>query len=131
MADIHTTKGDALSGECIVICKICNKVVEDDDDIEFCPDCVSPFHKSCWDRRGGCGNPDCKSFVSKKETIGKATSRVAFAMREKANASLLAKDFESAKDFYSKSLMYEPSNKESLIGIIFAECSVSSKELAS
>ena len=128
MADIRTTKGDIVGGKRLLICKICNKAIEEDDGLEVCADCMSPFHKSCWINQGGCGNTDCKSYVSKKKEAEGATSRYATIICEKAKASLLNKNYKEARELYSNALGYEPSNEEALVGLVLADCSVTSKK---
>ena len=37
-------------------CIICQKVFENDDDIVVCPDCGTPYHRSCYQSAGHCIN---------------------------------------------------------------------------
>lgn len=37
-------------------CKSCGKKFESDDDIVVCPDCGTPYHRSCWKENGRCVN---------------------------------------------------------------------------
>ena len=64
MATVHTTKDNVE--RIVYTCKACGKTVEKRKDAMFCPDCGDVFHKSCWEKRGGCGNPNCKSYVVEK-----------------------------------------------------------------
>lgn len=35
-------------------CPVCEQVFTDDDDIVVCPDCGTPYHRSCWQKVGAC-----------------------------------------------------------------------------
>ena len=37
-------------------CIICQKLFEETDDIVVCPECGTPYHRSCWDSQGHCIN---------------------------------------------------------------------------
>ena len=37
-------------------CMVCHNVFKDDDDIVVCPDCGTPYHRSCWETNGRCIN---------------------------------------------------------------------------
>ncbi|MEE5993198.1 MAG: RING finger protein [Oscillospiraceae bacterium] len=37
-------------------CMICQKIFEDTDDIVVCPECGTPYHRSCWHAEGHCIN---------------------------------------------------------------------------
>ena len=130
MGEIRSTKGDMPNKDSIIICKICGNSIKGNEEIELCPECVSPFHKECWDKRGGCGNPNCSSFVKPVTDIEDATAKVVSLIIIKAKESLAKKEFEKALEFYKKALEYDSSNVESINGLILAENSVcSTKEL--
>ncbi|MEG1070066.1 MAG: RING finger protein [Ruthenibacterium sp.] len=35
-------------------CSVCNKPLEEGDDVVFCPDCGAPYHRDCYDKAGKC-----------------------------------------------------------------------------
>ena len=37
-------------------CIICGKTFTEDDDIVVCPECGTPYHRTCWKEQGGCIN---------------------------------------------------------------------------
>ncbi len=37
-------------------CIICQNLFQDSDDIVVCPDCGTPYHRSCWESQGHCIN---------------------------------------------------------------------------
>ena len=37
-------------------CGICHKIFTEEDDIVTCPDCGTPYHRSCWQSVGHCSN---------------------------------------------------------------------------
>ena len=39
-------------------CSFCNKILGEQDDIVFCPDCGAPSHRSCWQAEGECAFAD-------------------------------------------------------------------------
>ncbi|MBQ4584782.1 MAG: leucine-rich repeat protein [Clostridia bacterium] len=130
MGEIRSTKGDMPNKDSIIICEICGNSIKGNEEIELCPECVSPFHKECWDKRGGCGNPKCSSFVKPVTDIEDATAKVVSLIIIKAKESLAKKEFDKALEFYKKALEYDSSNVESINGLILAENSVcSTKEL--
>ena len=130
MGEIRSTKGDMPNKDSGIICEICGNSIKGNEEIELCPECVSPFHKECWDKRGGCGNPKCSSFVKPVTDIEDATAKVVSLIIIKAKESLAKKEFDKALEFYKKALEYDSSNVESINGLILAENSVcSTKEL--
>lgn len=52
------------------ICMICNKIIEEEQPVEMCPDCDKVYHKSCWKVTGNmCVEEDCrKKAIERKET---------------------------------------------------------------
>ena len=130
MGEIRSTKGDIRNDDCGIICEICGRSINENAEVEVCTECVSPFHKECWDKRGGCGNPNCSSFVKPMNRSEKATANVVSVIIGKAKESLAKKEFDKALEFYKKALEYDSSNVESITGLILAENSVcSTKEL--
>ena len=131
MGEIRSTKGDIRNDVSGIICEICGYSIKGNAEIELCPECVSPFHKECWDKRGGCGNPKCSSFVKPVTYIEDAKAKVVSLIIIKAKESLAKKEFDKALEFYKKALEYDSSNVESITGLILAENSVcSTKELS-
>ena len=128
MGQIRPTKGDYNFDREVVVCQICGMVMNNNDEFVLCPDCITPFHTSCWNNRGGCGNPKCESYVEKTEKNDTLQGRIVSAINEKAKKSLEAGEFENASALYKKALGYDSSNEEALIGTLLAEICVTSLE---
>ncbi|MBQ4585883.1 MAG: leucine-rich repeat protein, partial [Clostridia bacterium] len=128
MGQIRPTKGDYNFDRDVVVCQICGMVMNNNDEFVLCPDCITPFHTSCWNNRGGCGNPKCESYVEKTEKNDTLQGRIVSAINEKAKKSLEAGEFENASALYKKALGYDLSNEEALIGTLLAEICVTSLE---
>ena len=128
MGQIRPTKGDYNFDRDVVVCQICGMVMNNNDEFVLCPDCITPFHTSCWNNRGGCGNPKCESYVEKTEKNDTLQGRIVSAINEKAKKRLEAGEFENASALYKKALGYDLSNEEALIGTLLAEICVTSLE---
>ena len=37
-------------------CFACGKKIMEDDDVVVCPECGTPYHRSCWEKNGKCIN---------------------------------------------------------------------------
>lgn len=110
------------SGSGFIICKICGRDIMTHEDFVLCPDCASPFHKGCWRVRGGCGNPNCKSFVNKQTSNASAMGKIVYSLNENGERCLQCCEYGQASVFYKKALEYESKNSISLLGLVLAEC---------
>ena len=50
-------------------CIVCQKLFEDTDDIVVCPECGTPYHRSCWESKGRCINTTLHSVGGSWQVI--------------------------------------------------------------
>ena len=52
------------------ICMICNKIIEDEQPVEACPDCGKVYHKSCWKVTGNmCVEEACRKKAIERKQV--------------------------------------------------------------
>lgn len=58
------------------LCPGCNGEIREGEEVIFCPDCGLPHHKSCWEEKNGCSNPDCnkQKVVAEPDPVEQAES---------------------------------------------------------
>ncbi|MDE6729290.1 MAG: hypothetical protein K2J71_00750 [Oscillospiraceae bacterium] len=49
------------------VCKECRQVFQAQDDVVVCPDCGTPYHRTCWDKNGTCTNVSLHQAIRMKQ----------------------------------------------------------------
>ena len=44
-------------------CLFCNQEVQVTDGVYICPDCGGVYHRTCWEKSGGCLTPGCSEHT--------------------------------------------------------------------
>ncbi|MBQ7761663.1 MAG: hypothetical protein IJ400_06370 [Clostridia bacterium] len=123
---MRSTKGEDFNIDFSqeIICTICGKQISADQEFEICPECISPFHKTCYETNKGCGNAKCSKFVKREKYSESAFDKIIKSIHENADEYLKAEQYEKAKACFHKILELKNDDQEAIIGMMLVESKV-------